>query len=210
MRRCLRVDILGDGVETIMLLRYERLPNICFRCDRVGHTTNECQSEDQIPIVDGVEKPLFGAWMKVLGPFRKNNFRNLGSKSGFYDRNSNSFSRGDFSGREKLPVSALVEVNEGGKNVSEIGLRTNISMIDTCKSFAALGSMEKACINVCVNAIKDINGSDLESENVESKKSACSKKGVIAINDSGFDGEVSQVVTDKGKQVVDSAGIESS
>ncbi|TXG70892.1 hypothetical protein EZV62_005827 [Acer yangbiense] len=67
IRRCLRVDIMGDGVETIMLLRYERLSNFCFKCGRIGHASNECISEDRILVVNGVEKPLFGAWLKAEG-----------------------------------------------------------------------------------------------------------------------------------------------
>ncbi|TXG48183.1 hypothetical protein EZV62_027477 [Acer yangbiense] len=36
LRRCLRIDVLGDGEESVMLLRYERLPNHCFRGRNVG------------------------------------------------------------------------------------------------------------------------------------------------------------------------------
>ncbi|KAK3226095.1 hypothetical protein Dsin_005957 [Dipteronia sinensis] len=35
-RRCLCVDVLGDGEETVMLLCYERLLNHCFQCGRDG------------------------------------------------------------------------------------------------------------------------------------------------------------------------------
>ncbi|KAK2642784.1 hypothetical protein Ddye_024547 [Dipteronia dyeriana] len=59
LKRCLRVDILGDGVKTIMLIKYERLPNHCFKYGVVSHRTNECSEED-IPRVNGEEKPLLG------------------------------------------------------------------------------------------------------------------------------------------------------
>ncbi|KAK2638212.1 hypothetical protein Ddye_026007 [Dipteronia dyeriana] len=42
LRRCLHIDILGDGEETVMLLRYERLPNHSFRCGRLGNPSQEC------------------------------------------------------------------------------------------------------------------------------------------------------------------------
>ncbi|KAK3211190.1 hypothetical protein Dsin_015896 [Dipteronia sinensis] len=42
LRSCLRVDVMGDGNETIMLLQYERLPNHCFQCGHLGHSTREC------------------------------------------------------------------------------------------------------------------------------------------------------------------------
>ncbi|KAK3189523.1 hypothetical protein Dsin_029084 [Dipteronia sinensis] len=40
LKRWLRVDVLGDGSETVMVLRYERLPNHCFKCGMVDHVTN--------------------------------------------------------------------------------------------------------------------------------------------------------------------------
>ncbi|KAK2662642.1 hypothetical protein Ddye_001216 [Dipteronia dyeriana] len=42
LRRCLRVDAMGDGEETVMLLRYERLTFHCYRCRRLGYYTREC------------------------------------------------------------------------------------------------------------------------------------------------------------------------
>ncbi|KAK3204417.1 hypothetical protein Dsin_018463 [Dipteronia sinensis] len=42
LRRFLQVDIMGDGEEMITVLRYERLPNHCFQCGRLGHLTQEC------------------------------------------------------------------------------------------------------------------------------------------------------------------------
>ncbi|TXG71586.1 hypothetical protein EZV62_000165 [Acer yangbiense] len=47
LKRCLRVDIMGDGTETIMILRHERLPNHCFKCGMVDHSTSECSEEGQ-------------------------------------------------------------------------------------------------------------------------------------------------------------------
>ncbi|KAK3206765.1 hypothetical protein Dsin_020811 [Dipteronia sinensis] len=95
LRRCLRVDILGDRVETIMLLRYERLPHFCFKYGKIGHTMNECQSEDQIPVVDGVDKHLFGAWMKASSVLRKIYLRNFRGLSKINDHNNTSCSKVD-------------------------------------------------------------------------------------------------------------------
>ncbi|TXG63243.1 hypothetical protein EZV62_010237 [Acer yangbiense] len=75
LRRCLHMDVMGDGVETTMLLRYERLPNVCFICGRIGHMTNECMEVVENPVGEGKAKPIFGAWMKASGYLRRNSFR---------------------------------------------------------------------------------------------------------------------------------------
>ncbi|KAK3211949.1 hypothetical protein Dsin_016655 [Dipteronia sinensis] len=82
LRRCLRVDVLGDRAETVMLLRYERLPNHCFKCGRVGHITGECTVGDPIPVVNGMEKPTFGSWLRASSPFHKPFFQH---SNGFHD-----------------------------------------------------------------------------------------------------------------------------
>ncbi|KAK3221849.1 hypothetical protein Dsin_008874 [Dipteronia sinensis] len=42
LRRSLRVDLLGDGKVTTMLLRYERVPDFCYKCSKPCHTLGEC------------------------------------------------------------------------------------------------------------------------------------------------------------------------
>ncbi|KAK3199011.1 hypothetical protein Dsin_022426 [Dipteronia sinensis] len=48
IRRFLRVDVLGDGEETVMPLQYERLPNFCFRCGILGHTSGTVQNQTRL------------------------------------------------------------------------------------------------------------------------------------------------------------------
>ncbi|KAK3189380.1 hypothetical protein Dsin_028941 [Dipteronia sinensis] len=75
LQRCLRVDMLCDGVETVMLLRYERLPNHCFKCGLVAHRTVECAQTDPFSVINGVIEPQFGIWLRASNPFRKPTFR---------------------------------------------------------------------------------------------------------------------------------------
>ncbi|TXG72260.1 hypothetical protein EZV62_000839 [Acer yangbiense] len=42
LMRSLRVDLLGSGTITTMLLRYERLLDYCFRCSKLGHSMRDC------------------------------------------------------------------------------------------------------------------------------------------------------------------------
>ncbi|KAK3218544.1 hypothetical protein Dsin_012514 [Dipteronia sinensis] len=75
LKRFLRVDILGDGVETILVLRYERLQSICFKCGRVSHRTMKCNEKMVVSSIDGVEKYLYGPWMKADEPSNKSHTR---------------------------------------------------------------------------------------------------------------------------------------
>ncbi|TXG57618.1 hypothetical protein EZV62_015447 [Acer yangbiense] len=69
LKRCLRVDILGDGNETIMVLRYERLPNRCFKCGwlRASGPFHKAYNRDR----KGISFPLVNArnnWRKPPAP----------------------------------------------------------------------------------------------------------------------------------------------
>ncbi|KAK3230415.1 hypothetical protein Dsin_002296 [Dipteronia sinensis] len=66
-KRCLRVDISGDGTETIMVLRYERLPNHCFRCRMIDHITSECPKAVPLPMINGKEDFPFRLWLRASG-----------------------------------------------------------------------------------------------------------------------------------------------
>ncbi|KAK4844591.1 hypothetical protein QYF36_022078 [Acer negundo] len=81
LKRCLRIDILGDGVESVMLLRYERLPNHCFKCGMIDHSMQECLSSEQIPVINGVVNPLFIIWMRASPPFNRHKYWEKGATS---------------------------------------------------------------------------------------------------------------------------------
>ncbi|KAK2659342.1 hypothetical protein Ddye_005875 [Dipteronia dyeriana] len=46
LRQFLRIDVLGDGEETVMPIQYECLPNFNFHCGLIGHTARGCQDVD--------------------------------------------------------------------------------------------------------------------------------------------------------------------
>lgn len=71
LRRCLRIDVLGDGEETVMPIQYERLPDFCFGCGMVGHVLIECSERLERVGVGSCNKLLFGAWMRASAPTRK-------------------------------------------------------------------------------------------------------------------------------------------
>ncbi|TXG47233.1 hypothetical protein EZV62_026527 [Acer yangbiense] len=82
LKRCLRVDILGDGEVTTMVLRYERLTSHCVKCGMISHTASECFNGDPIPIVDGKPVFPFGIWLRASGIHRHSNSHT--SRRGFF------------------------------------------------------------------------------------------------------------------------------
>ncbi|KAK3195439.1 hypothetical protein Dsin_026749 [Dipteronia sinensis] len=96
LRRILRVDVMGDSRESIMLLRYEKLPDHCFRRGRIGHVVRDCGEE---AVESGPEdfNLLFGLWMKVASPVKKNEFRHQ-----YEDAGNQSSRKGESANRGKL------------------------------------------------------------------------------------------------------------
>ncbi|TXG73185.1 hypothetical protein EZV62_001764 [Acer yangbiense] len=67
LRRFMRVDVLGDEEETVMPIQYERLPNFCFLCGLVGHTTHDCLATGAGGSLEGKEL-VYGAWLRAADP----------------------------------------------------------------------------------------------------------------------------------------------
>ncbi|KAK2647699.1 hypothetical protein Ddye_015188 [Dipteronia dyeriana] len=137
LRRCLRVDILGDGDVTIMPFKYERLPNHCFRCGLVSHRTNECISGEVIPRINGVEKIPFGFWMRASGPPRKMNYcGNLGLRNEMTIWNTGEdlekmYPKGRISAMSngKRMMTSDGDNEESGKMISYVEANTNSGVV---------------------------------------------------------------------------------
>ncbi|XP_075489324.1 uncharacterized protein LOC142528125 [Primulina tabacum] len=95
LRKCLRISAMRDEEDTIILLVYERLPDFCYACGRLGHSCRECDDED----ADKVNHS-FGVWMRAsshAGGGRSN--RGSGVK---HDETKNAVPTQDESGQTKL------------------------------------------------------------------------------------------------------------
>ncbi|TXG60871.1 hypothetical protein EZV62_012234 [Acer yangbiense] len=112
LERCLRVDVLGDGIETTMILRYERLPNHCFKCGMVNHFTSECADEDPVPLVNGKAEFPFGIWLRASG-LNKGSFNYKPREVSFYPVQSESNWRQD-RGKTTIELDSLVEKGKEG------------------------------------------------------------------------------------------------
>ncbi|KAK2636330.1 hypothetical protein Ddye_031122 [Dipteronia dyeriana] len=72
LHRILQVDVLRDDTESTMLLRYERLPEHCFRCGCKGHVVRDCLEK-----AEGEEdyELLYGTWLKADSSKKRDQFR---------------------------------------------------------------------------------------------------------------------------------------
>ncbi|TXG51472.1 hypothetical protein EZV62_023996 [Acer yangbiense] len=98
----LRINVLGDGVETVMLLKYEWLLDFCFRFGLLGHGVRDCPDKPREAAVLKGEELLFGFWLRASTLARKTG--NWGRKGGMRERGD----RGNWRPLERL------EVDKGG------------------------------------------------------------------------------------------------
>ncbi|KAL5835266.1 hypothetical protein ACOSQ4_014763 [Xanthoceras sorbifolium] len=67
VRRYLYVVVADDEPKTILLLKYERLPDICTHCDFVEHVIQDCL----LSLIGGFKRQdnmKFGTWLRATSP----------------------------------------------------------------------------------------------------------------------------------------------
>ncbi|TXG73161.1 hypothetical protein EZV62_001740 [Acer yangbiense] len=69
--RSLRMDLIGIGKITMMLLRYERLQDYCFKCRRIGHGIRDCPVEGDIKEVMSEANYRLCMWLRTGSPPKK-------------------------------------------------------------------------------------------------------------------------------------------
>ncbi|KAL5774833.1 hypothetical protein ACOSP7_012390 [Xanthoceras sorbifolium] len=63
LKRGLRFMFGDNGEECSVLLRYERLPNFCYFCGKMGHLLRECRDNEK-EVVEGAALK-YGVWLRA-------------------------------------------------------------------------------------------------------------------------------------------------
>ncbi|KAI9191506.1 hypothetical protein LWI28_009288 [Acer negundo] len=150
-----------------MVLRYERLPNHCFKCGRVDHVTKECTGNDRIPVVNGIEKLPFGIWLRASGPFCKHyqrDWTSISFPSVNLRNNWRKLEKGNggrtpvLVGREETTVQKMRDIRVENDVLEKIDLVLEVVVTDTTS-----GDDELADIRVAMDASNDtrLNGGEV-------------------------------------------------
>nr|KJB65286.1 hypothetical protein B456_010G088000 [Gossypium raimondii] len=68
-----------DGTETIGVLKYERLPDFCYECGKIGHIVKTCTINNESEVMSGLN-PQFGSWLRapIVSPNQNRSMRRNG------------------------------------------------------------------------------------------------------------------------------------
>ncbi|KAL0392806.1 UNVERIFIED_CONTAM: hypothetical protein Sradi_2503400 [Sesamum radiatum] len=67
LRRIMKLrTVLGE--ESLISFTYERLPNFCYWCGRMGHILKFCDSQYEEGFNETQEQLLFGPWLRATTP----------------------------------------------------------------------------------------------------------------------------------------------
>ncbi|KAL0315597.1 UNVERIFIED_CONTAM: hypothetical protein Sradi_5437900 [Sesamum radiatum] len=107
--RALKIrTVLGD--EQLVTFTYERLPNFCYICGRLGHISQWCESRFQPNFVDLGDSSPYGPWLRA---HTRAAFRTRFLQTNNLYAASQSF-RPRFTSREKSPVAPHAVPTRGG------------------------------------------------------------------------------------------------
>ncbi|TXG60460.1 hypothetical protein EZV62_015033 [Acer yangbiense] len=65
LKRWLRLKLDKSDIIVVVGLKYERLPDFCFVCGKLGHVVKDCLDEEARSGVLGGSSPKFGSWLKA-------------------------------------------------------------------------------------------------------------------------------------------------
>ncbi|KAK2637677.1 hypothetical protein Ddye_025472 [Dipteronia dyeriana] len=74
LKRWLRLKLSKSDEVTMVSLKYERLPEFCYACGRIGHGMKECLDEEARKVALDGSTTKFGCWLKATMIEKKTRF----------------------------------------------------------------------------------------------------------------------------------------
>ncbi|KAL5797919.1 hypothetical protein ACOSQ2_002739 [Xanthoceras sorbifolium] len=135
---------MGDARETILLLKYDRIPKFCFCCGLLGHPLRDCINHNGTASSECTKNLRFGSWLRARSPPR-NSSRNSKPDSNSSGRDShNSSGSGQPVGDQQNPNSCRTPVRGPqfdtkvqGKDKAGCGVETHIDNAE--KGYEGIG-----------------------------------------------------------------------
>lgn len=147
LRRGIWIESGGNQDNIWIQAKYERLPDFCYNCGRIGNVIKECKSILQ----ETDSKPItwqYGSWLRFQGPTPRRRIKNSSQGREWNEFHANSLAyKSGFSPRKgspsdsQGPVQNISENRENGKGrspnipipVSSLDLNSGPSDTDTTK-----------------------------------------------------------------------------
>ncbi|XP_075520620.1 uncharacterized protein LOC142553940 [Primulina tabacum] len=117
LRKCIRVTSMSEEEDIFIILVYERLPDFCYACGRVGHTHRECEDTS-------VDKVRFacGAWLRAAAHVsRTKDSKESGTKPNTEKNVASSQNGTEEIGNQNLVVVPPTDQIRGGNGLSNGG-----------------------------------------------------------------------------------------
>lgn len=118
----------GIKKECSVTIRYERLPEFCFRCGIIGHMAKDCPDKRRKNEISN-EKLESGSWLKFQGFYRHEKKPESPSRNQNNNEGPESSKETDLNNDKEIMDNMMGKVNEGNQSLVKLGGKeTNINI----------------------------------------------------------------------------------
>ncbi|TXG60547.1 hypothetical protein EZV62_015120 [Acer yangbiense] len=136
LKRWLRLSLDQSGNIVVVGLKYERLPEFCFACGKIGHGINDCpDKEAKKEAMEGTNL-RFGSWMRapISEKTKDRSSSQVSGRSSVRDR-----SMGSSQGSRKKEILAIEMGHRGSQGSGPTGLLMGVGMTTAAYPRKTLG-----------------------------------------------------------------------
>ncbi|KAK0599138.1 hypothetical protein LWI29_002696 [Acer saccharum] len=184
------IKLAVDETEKVVIvpLVYERLPEFCYACGKLGHVLRECPDDEaRIEALEGVSTK-FGAWMRATGPDtgKLKPQKQMGKRSsGQGEGKSNSISDGAVRGTDECRIDQIQThnseeaVSRGSVGKITSGNENARQPIEICKEL----SQDRGTYLIGPPLVSDMNTDNRDRWSMVSRMEKESEGAFVAMED---------------------------